>query len=58
MTPVFRIPLLALLDGTTRAVGYAIFQTTGWLGATTDVILGVLIGALICKDTAQGGAAG
>ena len=58
MKPIYWIPLLALLGGTARAVGYAIFRATGWLGATTGVIAGVLIGALIYKGTSQGGAAG
>ncbi len=38
------LPLLALLGG---IVGYAVFRTTGWLGATIGVVVGVLIGALL-----------
>jgi len=55
MKPVYWIPLLALLGG---ILGYAIFRATGWLGATTGVIAGVLIGALIYSRTHRGGAAG
>ena len=54
MKPIYWIPLLALLGG---ILGYAIFRATGWLGATTGVIVGVLIGALIYSRTRRGGGA-
>lgn len=44
MKPVYWIPFLALLGG---ILGYAIFRATGWLGATTGVVVGALIGALL-----------
>jgi hypothetical protein len=40
MKPVYWIPLLTLLGG---IVGYGILRATGWLGATTSVVVGVLI---------------
>ncbi len=56
MKPVYWIPLLALLGG---VIGYAVFRTTGWLGATSGVVVGVLIGALLYSRTkGNGGARG
>ncbi len=54
MKPIYWIPLLALLGGTARAVGYAVFRATGWLGATTGVIAGALIGVLLYSRGRKG----
>ena len=51
MKPVYWIPLLALLGG---ILGYTVFRTTGWLGATTGVIAGALIGALLYSRGSKG----
>ncbi len=51
MKPVFWIPLLALLGG---LIGYAVLRTTGWLGATIGVVVGILIGALLYGRGSKG----
>lgn len=51
MKSIYWIPLLALLGG---ILGYAIFRATGWFGATTGVIVGVLIGALLYSRAVKG----
>jgi len=37
-----------------QAVGYVIFRTTGWLGTTIGVVVGILIGALLYSRNSQG----
>ncbi len=54
MKPVYWIPLLALLGGTARAVGYAVLRTTGWLGATAGTAVGTLIGTLLYRHGSKG----
>ncbi len=51
MKPVYWIPLLALLGD---IIGYAVLRTTGWLGATTGAVVGVLIGALLYRRSSKG----
>jgi uncharacterized membrane protein (UPF0136 family) len=51
MKPIYWIPLLALVGG---IIGYAVFRTTGWLGATTGVVVGALIGALLYRRGSNG----
>jgi len=44
MKPAYWIGILALAGG---IIGYAVFRSTGWLGAGLGVVIGILIGALV-----------
>ena len=44
MKPAYWIALMALLGA---IIGYAIFRSTGWLGAVSGTIIGILLGTII-----------
>jgi uncharacterized membrane protein (UPF0136 family) len=44
MKPAYWIAIFALLGG---ILGYIVFRSTGWIGAGSGVVIGILMGVLI-----------
>ena len=44
MKPAYWIGILALVGA---VIGYAVFRSSGWLGAGLGAVIGILVGAII-----------